>query len=259
MNKKPTLFRQYDNRWKNVRFTMTSGGTMTLGSGGCGPTCAAMAINSLADKNVTPVTTYEWGCRNGYVIGGQGTTYSYFKPQFAKYKIGCEVVNTDDARYEHNKETRQRVLELLRKGYWIIALMREGLWTKSGHFVLVWWAGDKIEINDPASSRSERNHGDPGTFFAQAKRFWAVDARAYNRQEEDEPMAEAIYNSISDLQKFAPWAVDTVKKLCKAGVLTGVDKTKDPEGYPTSLRLTDTMCRVFVVNDRAGLYDKLKK
>lgn len=259
MNKQPTVYRQIDNRWKNLRITTKVGGSMSLGAGGCGPTCAAMAIDSLVDRQVLPTETFEWGCKNGYVVGGQGTYYSYFVPQFAKFGIRCEVVNTDDARYENHVTTRRKVIRMLEEGYWIIALMREGLWTSSGHFVLVWWNGDKIEINDPASTLSARNHGDPDLFFSQAKRFWAIDARAYNRQKEDEEMAEAIYNTIADLEKFAPWSVDTVKRLCDAKFLQGSDDSKDKDGYPASLNLNNTMLRMLVVNDRAGLYNSKTK
>lgn len=259
MNRQPTVYRQTDNRWKNVRLTTQSGGTMSIGSGGCGPTCAAMAIDSLIERQCLPTETFEWGCRNGYVIGGSGTLYSYFAPQFAKYGLRCEVVNTDDARYENHNTTRRKVLRMLEDGYWIIALMREGLWTKSGHFVLVWWQGNKLEINDPASTLSARNHADPDTFFSQAKRFWAIDARAYNRQKEDEEMAETIFNTVADLEKFAPWSVDTVKKLCDAKILKGTDATKDKDGYPTSLSLNTTMLRMLVINDRAGVYNLAAK
>lgn len=259
MNKQPTVYRQTDARWKNVRMTTVSGGSMSLGGGGCGPTCAAMAIDSLTGKQCLPTETFDWACRNGYVVGGKGTYYSYFVPQFAKYGIRCEVVNTDDARYEHHNETRRKVIRLLEEGYWIIALMREGLWTSSGHFVLVWWHGDKIEINDPASTLHARNHGDPDLFFSQAKRFWAIDARAHNRQKEDDKMAEAIYNTIADIKKFAPYAVETVQNLCNAKVLTGTDGQKDKDGYPASLNLNNTILRMLVINDRAGVYKNLKK
>ena len=44
------------------------------------------------------------------------------------------------------------------------------------------------------------------------------------------------------------WARPTITKLCEKGILKG-----DEEG---KLNLTDEMLRIFVVNDRAGLYDK---
>ncbi len=45
-----------------------------------------------------------------------------------------------------------KALAMLQAGYYLIALMNKGLWTSSGHFVVVWWADNKIHINDPAST-----------------------------------------------------------------------------------------------------------
>lgn len=79
-----------------------------------------------------------------------------------------------------------KALAMLQAGYYLIALMNKGLWTSSGHFVVVWWADNKIHINDPASTRKVRTEGDPGTFRSQVKYYWWVDARAYNQQKEAE-------------------------------------------------------------------------
>lgn len=79
-----------------------------------------------------------------------------------------------------------KALAMLQAGYYLIALMNKGLWTSSGHFVVVWWADNKIHINDPASTRKVRTEGDPETFRSQVKYYWWVDARAYNQQKEAE-------------------------------------------------------------------------
>lgn len=49
------------------------------------------------------------------------------------------------------------------------------------------------------------------------------------------------------------WARDTVKKMVDKGLLTGKG-LKDDECYPADLDLSLDMLRVFVINDRAGLY-----
>jgi len=64
----------------------------------------------------------------------------------------------------------------------MIALMKKGLWTSGGHYIVIWWADNKIRINDPASTKTERLNGDPDTFFSQAKYFWSIDAREFNKK-----------------------------------------------------------------------------
>lgn len=87
------------------------------------------------------------------------------------------------ARKRHELELQAR--EFLRQGYWVIALMGPGTWTKSGHFVLLWDWDDKVRILDPASSADKRLNGDPATFRREARCYWLVDAREYNKEDEE--------------------------------------------------------------------------
>ena len=58
------------------------------------------------------------------------------------------------------------------------------------------------------------------------------------------------FNSLAAVPE---WAYDTVKKMVDKGLLTG-GGLKDAGGYPADLDLSLDMLRLFVVNDRAGLY-----
>lgn len=167
MNRQPVMYKQYDSKWGKKPYRV-SGESSTIASAGCGPTCAAMIIATLKDKSVTPETTCNWSLAHGYKALNQGTYYSYFVPQFDAYNIASHRCNYDEA------------MRLLKQGWYVIALMGKGLWTTSGHFVLVWWADDKVRINDPASTSASRENGDPALFKAQAKYFWAIDSTTYN-------------------------------------------------------------------------------
>ena len=112
--------------------------------------------------------------------------YSYFKPQFEAFGIKCDMLNWTNTYGKPDHTNHAKALAMLQAGYYLIALMNKGLWTSSGHFVVVWWADNKIHINDPASTRKVRTEGDPGTFRSQVKYYWWVDARAYNQQKEAE-------------------------------------------------------------------------
>ena len=75
--------------------------------------------------------------------------------------------------------------------------------------------------------------------------------RELKNDEEDENVKR--YNTIGEINKDAPWAAETVKKLIERGVIKGRDST-DAQGAPIDLDLSEDMLRVLVWNDRAGLY-----
>lgn len=193
MNKRPIWYLQTDARWKNLDYK-----GMTCGNGGCGPTCAAMLIATLTGKNVTPADTYKWAGSHGFLSPGHGTEYgSYFQKQFAEYGLSATMLSWTNTYGQPNHANHQLLIDKLKEGYYAIALMNKGLWTNSGHFVVVWWADDKIRINDPASTRDVRLNGDPKTFFSQAKYYWLIDAREYNNpKEEDEDMTQEKFNEM---------------------------------------------------------------
>ena len=60
--------------------------------------------------------------------------------------------------------------------------------------------------------------------------------------QEDKDVTEKIYNTVNDLPE---WAKATIEKLISKGILNGASK---------GLNLNETMLRILVINDRAGLY-----
>ena len=189
MNKRPVSYLQTDPRWKRKPYRVP-GEQATIGGSGCGPTCAAMLIETLTGKTFTPEDACNWSMAHGYKALNQGTYYSYFKPQMAAYGIECKQLLGSRIINQPNHPIHEQVKQYLAEGYYVIALMGPGTWTKGGHFVLLWGWDDKVRINDPASTRTERLNGDPETFKNEARCYWLVDARAYNRKEEDDDMTK---------------------------------------------------------------------
>lgn len=176
-NKRPISYLQTDKRWKDKAWN-----GMTIGKAGCGPTSAAMLISTLTGKEVTPDITYAWAGEHGHLVKGHGTDYtSYFQKQFSEYGLKAEMLNWQNSYGKPDHPNHEKVVEKLKEGYYAIALMNKGLWTTSGHFVVVWWQDGKVRINDPASTRAERTSGDIQTFRSQAKYYWLIDAREYNK------------------------------------------------------------------------------
>ena len=194
MNKRPVSYLQTDPRWKNKPYRVP-GENSTIGDSGCGPTAAAMLIETITGKTYTPEDACAWSIAHGYKALRQGTYYAYFTPQFAEFGIDCQMLNWTNTYGKPDHPNHGKVVEKLKEGYYAIALMNKGLWTSSGHFVVLWWQDDKIRINDPASTRAARVNGDIRTFRSQAKYYWLIDARAHNREGDDD-MDQSKFNEM---------------------------------------------------------------
>ena len=179
MNRQPKSYLQADARWGNTSYS-AAGESTTIGKAGCGPTSAAMLIATLKDAGVTPATTAAWALAHGYKACKQGTYYSYFAPQFRAYGIACTQLNAVSAYHNPKAAVHTTMLEKIQQGYYVIALMKKGTWTSSGHFIVLWWADGTVHINDPASTAAARINGNLSTFLNEAAYYWAIDARAYN-------------------------------------------------------------------------------
>ena len=194
MNKRPVSYLQTDPRWKNKPYRVP-GENSTIGDSGCGPTAAAMLIATFTGKTYTPEDACAWSIAHGYKALRQGTYYAYFTPQFAEFGIDCQMLNWTNTYGKPDHPNHGKVVEKLKEGYYAIALMNKGLWTSSGHFVVLWWQDGKVRINDPASTRAARVNGDIRTFRSQAKYYWLIDARAHNREENDD-MDQSKFNEM---------------------------------------------------------------
>ena len=70
-------------------------------------------------------------------------------------------------------------------------------------------------------------------------------------KEPEKEETEVRYNKIADMPGYAK---PTITKMVKKGFIGGAGKAKDENGLPADLDLSIDMIRVFVTNDRAGLY-----
>ena len=170
----PVNYLQTDTRWKNHNYS-ARGENKTIGSSGCGPTAAAMVAATLADKNVTPVTTAEWSMSHGYKALNQGTFYTYFVPQMSVYGITCKRLNTTNLYGKSSSAAHTEALNALNNGDWIIACMGKGNWTSSGHFILLYgYENGYVYINDPASTKAARIKNTWALFARQVKYMWTI-------------------------------------------------------------------------------------
>lgn len=172
MSFKPVSYMQTDSRWKSKSYAV-KGENSTIGSAGCGPTCAAMVIAEFVNPSITPVETCAWSLSHGYKALNQGTYHSYLKAQGAVYGLKWEQITNSSIYGNTSHPSHRTALEAIKNGDYVIALMGKGNWTSSGHYVL-WYGidGNYVLINDPNSTKANRVKGYYPTFISQVKHYF---------------------------------------------------------------------------------------
>jgi len=165
---------QNDPKWSTYDYS-AAGEKTTIKAEGCGITCAAMVISTLTGKSVTPPITAEWSKKHGYKAKGQGTYYSYFKPQGAVYGIDISMLNGTNIYGSPASKYHEIARKAIENGNLIIACMGKGNWTTSGHYVLWYGLEDgQSLINDPWSIKPAQTKADYNLFKSQVKYYWVV-------------------------------------------------------------------------------------
>lgn len=268
MENRPVVYYQTDPRWKNEPYALP-GETSTIGSAGCGPTAMAMVLATWCDKSVTPLTECKWSLANGCKALHQGTYYSYIPKAGKRYGLRCYQLNASSIYGNASSIFHDEAKNAITDGHLIIACMGKGLWTSSGHYVLVWKInGNVVYINDPASSRVERTNGNYSVFKRQVKYYFViehpkgVEPEMSNLEIQnlvDERIKSAISKAkteiIDELRKMIPvtviydsiddvpeWGKKAVQRRLNSGSLKG-----DEHGR---LRLTVDMVRNWAIYDR---------
>ena len=252
MNKQPISYLQTDPKWAAKDYS-AKGEKTTIGASGCGPTAMAMVLATWADKAVTPETECAWALKHGYKAPRQGTYYGYFVPAAARYGLKARQLSWTNIYGNSKSPLHEEARKAVEAGHLVIACMGKGLWTSSGHYVLVWnIQGNTICINDPASTRAVRTQGDYNLFKQQVKYYWVIERPENTKEEPDMTENEVIeiinkQKTVYDtIEQVPDWAKPTIQKLMDKGVLQG-------EG--DGLGLTYDLTRILVINDRSGLYD----
>lgn len=203
---KPISYLQTDPRWANISYS-AKGEQTTIGKSGCGPTAMAMVLATWADKSVTPKSECAWALAHGYKAPHQGTYYGYFAAAAKRYGLYCRMLNGASIYGNPNSKYHAEAKAAVDRGNLVIACMGRGLWTSSGHFVLVWKIdGNTIYINDPASTRTVRTQGDYSLFKQQVKYYFMIKNTAALQQpkkEDDEMDINKLLAEMTGAQAYA--------------------------------------------------------
>ncbi len=113
------------------------------------PTAMAIVVSSLTDDMVDPVEMAEWSYNNGYWCKSSGSYHALIPAAAGEWGLPVSGCTTAEP---------QRITDALANGKLVVAIMSEGHFTSSGHFIVLRGVKDgKIMVADPASyTRSEQ-------------------------------------------------------------------------------------------------------
>ncbi len=179
---KPIDYKQTDARWGSNKYA-APGESSTIKSAGCGPTAMADVLAAIVSPYIDPVTCAAWARQHNYKVKASGTSYSYPVAQGAAYGVTVRRINTSNVYGNPSNSVHAQALSELKNGNWLIACMGKGLWTSSGHYIVVYGYKDgMVYINDPASIKAARACNTWDTFRAQVKYYWSVQVPDNIRQ-----------------------------------------------------------------------------
>ena len=134
---KACYYNQKDSRWANHPYASANHPYATVGTSGCGTTCAAMVVSSCRET-IAPDTMSDISKENGY-RGLEGTSDELFG--YVANRWGIEMKRLHSSYEAH---------QACKEGYFVIICCAAGLWTDGGHYILAVGANDTdIEIYDP--------------------------------------------------------------------------------------------------------------
>lgn len=140
-------FNQKDPLWSSKAYATEGKPDKTIGSSGCGPTAASMAISSLLGQTISPSDSAEYSLSKGF-RQEEGTAHGFFK------SIG-ETMGINVEEKTINRSNRNQIDKALKERKPVITVgLGSAPYTSGGHFITL--AGgsyaDGYKVNDPLNA-----------------------------------------------------------------------------------------------------------
>ena len=133
-----TYYSQIDSRWASHPYTSINKSSQTIGTSGCGPTCASMVVTATRGT-ITPPEMGDLFVEHGYRSANNGTYLSAFR----------FVADTFNIEYNETYKL-DNAINLLNNNYYVVASCGNGLFTTGGHLIfIVGVENDTLKIYDP--------------------------------------------------------------------------------------------------------------
>ena len=161
-------YNQLDERYASQPY-----GTDNIGGYGCGPTAMAIVVSSLTDDMVDPIKMAHWSYENGYWCKSSGSYHALIPAAAEEWGLPVSGCTTSEP---------QRILDALAEGKLVVAIMSEGHFTYSGHFIVLRGVKDgQIMVADTASYKRSEQLWDLSIILNEASRraaaggpFWII-------------------------------------------------------------------------------------
>jgi len=156
------LLMQWDKRWGYQEYA----GEL-FGLAGCGPTCLSMAaLEILEDETLTPDAVAKFAIDNGYATEGSGSLWTLISEGGTTLGMNVSTLPLGESV----------MTDALNEGKLVIAIMGEGVFTTSGHFILFTGVDKdgKFIVNDPNSCQKSARTWDYDEFYDQVLNLWAL-------------------------------------------------------------------------------------
>lgn len=161
-------YSQVDSRWKNHKYPSPSLPNATVGSGGCGPTSAAMIVSSIAQV-ITPDAMADWSRSHGYRVNG-GTADGLFQA----------VANNWGIEFARPKSTFE-MADYCKNGWCVAVKVGAGQFTTGGHFIVVMGVNgnNEFQVFDPYLYNGKFNsYGRAGKGRLEGTTYW-IDVQKF--------------------------------------------------------------------------------
>lgn len=155
------LFLQWDERWGYEPY----GDDSNIGLAGCGPTCLSMVMYYLTGNDwLTPDEVAGYSMKNGYYMEGTGTAWALMEDLPELYNINVTKPGLSESAIKGKIDS----------GKLIICAMREGDFTVSGHFIVIYgYDDDGFMVNDPNCIARSKKQWSYDEISCQIKSIWA--------------------------------------------------------------------------------------
>ena len=156
------LFLQWDERWGYSNY-----GNSPMAINGCAPTTLAMAIVGLTgDTSITPQVIANYSMDNNYYVDGIGTSWELISSGANYFGINSKHIHISE----------QSIISTLKKGNPIIISVKPGLFTTTGHFLMITALNEDgtVKINDPNSAINSSMNWDINILLKEIKGMWKI-------------------------------------------------------------------------------------
>ena len=156
------LFLQWDERWGYSNY-----GNSPMAINGCAPTTLAMAIVGLTgDTSITPQVIANYSMDNNYYVDGIGTSWELISSGANYFGINSKHIHISE----------QSIISTLKKGNPIIISVKPGLFTTTGHFLMITALNEDgtVKINDPNSAINSSINWDINILLKEIKGMWEI-------------------------------------------------------------------------------------